>query len=38
VTPYAGHRLRGAVCTTFVRGQRVWDRGNIVRPAAGALL
>jgi allantoinase len=38
VTPYAGRRLRGAVRTTFVRGQRVWDRGAIVRPATGVLL
>ena len=38
LTPYAGRRLRGVVRTTFVRGQRVWDRGEIVRAAAGVLL
>jgi allantoinase len=38
LTPYAGRRLWGAVRTTFVRGQRVWDRGELVRPAAGVLL
>ena len=26
LTPYAGARLRGVVRTTFVRGQRAWDR------------
>jgi len=38
VTPYAGRQLRGAVRTTFVRGQRVWDRGGLVQSAAGGLL
>jgi allantoinase len=38
VTPYAGRRLRGTVQTTFVRGQRVWDRGGLVRQAGGVLL
>jgi allantoinase len=38
VTPYAGRRLRGTVRTTFVRGQRVWDRGGLVQPALGELL
>ncbi len=38
MTPYAGRRLRGAVRTTFVRGQRVWDRGGLVQPALGELL
>jgi len=38
VTPYAGRRLRGAVRTTFVRGQRVWERAELVRPAGGLLL
>jgi allantoinase len=38
VTPYAGRQLRGAVRTTFVRGQRVWDRGGLVQPALGELL
>ena len=38
VTPYAGRRLRGAVHTTFVRGQRVCDRGRLAQPAVGELL
>jgi allantoinase len=38
VTPYAGRQLRGVVRTTFVRGQRVWDRGGLVQPALGELL
>jgi allantoinase len=38
LTPYAGRRLRGAVRTTFVRGQRVWERAGLVRPAIGLLL
>jgi allantoinase len=38
LTPYAGRRVRGVVRTTFVRGQRVWDGGAIVRPATGALV
>jgi allantoinase len=38
LTPYAGRRLQGAVLSTFVRGQRVWDRGALVQPRAGVLL
>ena len=38
LTPYAGRTLRGVVHTTFLRGERVWDRGSLVRPAAGQLL
>jgi allantoinase len=38
LTPYAGRRLWGAVRTTFVRGQRVWERAALVRPAIGLLL
>ena len=38
LTPYAGRWLRGAVRTTFVRGQRVWHDGHLVRPSAGHLL
>ena len=37
VTPYAGHRLRGRVVRTFVRGQLVFD-GGIVGPPRGELL
>ena len=38
LTPYAGRWLRGAVHTTFVRGERVWQDGDVVRPSAGHLL
>ena len=38
VTPYAGRRLRGTVRTTFLRGQRVWDRGAMVQACAGVLI
>ena len=38
LTPYAGRRLRGAVCATFVRGRRVWERGALVQPRGGILL
>jgi len=38
LTPYAGRWLRGAVRTTFVRGERVWQDGDLVRPSAGHLL
>ena len=38
LTPYAGRTLRGAVRTTFVRGERVWDdepaRTRVRRTAA----
>jgi allantoinase len=38
ITPYAGRRLRGVVCTTFLRGERVWDRGRLARPRSGQML
>ena len=38
ITPYAGRRLRGRVWTTFVRGERVWDEGRLVRAGSGQLL
>ena len=38
LTPYAGRTLRGIVHTTFLRGERVWDRGGLVRTASGLLL
>jgi allantoinase len=38
LTPYAGRRLRGRVLTTFVRGQRVWDDGQLVGERRGQLL
>jgi allantoinase len=38
LTPYAGRTLFGAVVTTFVRGERVWDRNRLVRAYGGRLL
>jgi allantoinase len=38
LTPYAGRSLRGAVHATFLRGERVWQDGDLVRPSAGHLL
>jgi allantoinase len=37
LTPYAGRHLRGAVRTTFLRGERVWDEHRLVRAGAGLL-
>ena len=38
LTPYAGRTLFGTVLTTFVRGERVWDRSRLVRAYGGRLL
>ncbi len=38
VTPYAGRSLSGMVLTTFVRGERVWDRHRLARAYGGRLL
>ena len=38
ITPYAGRRLFGDVITTFVRGERVWDRHRLTRAYGGRLL
>ena len=38
LTPYAGRTLLGAVLTTFVRGERVWDRNRLTRAYGGRLL
>jgi allantoinase len=38
LTPYLGRRLFGAVHTTFVRGERVWDRQRLIRAYGGRLL
>ena len=37
LSPYAGRTLRGAVCETYLRGQRVWGRGALDQPCAGTL-
>jgi allantoinase len=38
LTPYAGRSLFGAVLTTFVRGERVWDQNRLARAYGGRLL
>jgi allantoinase len=38
LTPYAGRVLSGTVLTTFVRGERVWDRNRLARAYGGRLL
>ncbi|HYY42126.1 MAG TPA: allantoinase AllB, partial [Pyrinomonadaceae bacterium] len=38
LTPYAGHVLRGVVETTFLRGVKIYERGEFTHEPAGALL
>ena len=38
ITPYAGRSLFGTVLTTFVRGERVWDKGRLARAYGGRML
>jgi len=38
LTPYAGRSLFGQVLTTFVRGERVWDKDRLTRAYGGRLL
>jgi allantoinase len=38
LTPYARRALRGAVRSTFLRGERIWDDGALVVAARGQLL
>jgi allantoinase len=38
VTPYAGETLRGAIAATYLRGERVAERGAVVASDLGALL
>jgi allantoinase len=38
LTPYAGRSLFGTVTTTFVRGDRVWDKNRLARAYGGRLL
>jgi allantoinase len=37
-TPYLGQRLRGMVATTYLRGHKVYDRGEFVGNPGGQLL
>ncbi len=38
LTPYAGRLLRGVVETTYLRGVKIYERGEFINEAAGALL
>ncbi len=38
LTPYAGRKLHGVVKATFLRGQKIYDRGDFPAPAAGRVL
>ncbi len=38
LTPYAGQLLRGVVETTYLRGVKIYERGEFLNEAAGALL
>jgi allantoinase len=38
ITPYAGRPLRGAVQKTFLRGELVYDRGQLVAEPIGQIL
>lgn len=38
ITPYAGETVRGAVHATYLRGERIVERGRLVADARGALL
>src|SRR5262249_21040711 len=37
-TPYAGRRLRGVVVSTYLRGEKIYDRGRLVGAPRGELL
>jgi allantoinase len=38
LTPYAGRKLHGVVQATFLRGQKIYDRGDFPAPSAGRVL
>jgi allantoinase len=38
LTPYAGQTLRGVVEATFLRGQKIYDRGSFVSDAHGSVI
>lgn len=38
LTPYAGRTLRGAVRSTWLRGERVYDSGNVIGKPRGSWL
>jgi allantoinase len=38
LTPYDGMRLRGVVLETWLRGERIYDRGDFPAPPRGTLI
>ena len=38
LTPYAGRELTGVVEATFLRGQKIFDRGTVSETPAGQVL
>ncbi len=38
ITPYAGRELTGVVETTFLRGRKIFERGEFLSPPAGQVL
>jgi allantoinase len=38
LTPYAGRNLRGVIEATYLRGMKIYERGEFINEAAGALL
>jgi allantoinase len=38
ITPYAGRALAGVVETTFLRGRKVYDRGEFCAGSIGCVL
>lgn len=37
-TPYAGVSLRGRVLATYLRGEKIYDRGRLIEPGRGELI
>ncbi|HEY6065225.1 MAG TPA: amidohydrolase family protein, partial [Thermoanaerobaculia bacterium] len=37
-TPYAGVRLRGRVLATYLRGEKIYERGRLIEPGRGELI
>ncbi|MDQ2977973.1 MAG: amidohydrolase family protein, partial [Acidobacteriota bacterium] len=38
VTPYAGRRLQGVVRTTWLRGEKIYERGRLLSRSSGEML
>jgi allantoinase len=37
-TPYAGASMRGRVLSTYLRGEKIYDRGRLIEPGRGELI